>query len=83
MSTHGKAMAKYGQRFGIWNQSPVTQNKTGHARTLPITTSNRPHPKLWSNEGDTVSRSLPGSGTTGAGADIGRRLKAIGNGEVL
>lgn len=63
ISSKGKPIAKYGQRFNIWKMSPEKQNKTGHPAVFPEQLAND-HIISWSNEGDIVLDPMCGSGTT-------------------
>ena len=63
ISSKGKEIAKYGQRFNIWEISPEKNNKTGHPGVFPEQIAND-HIISWSNEGDVVLDCFMGSGTT-------------------
>ena len=62
MSSLGKKIKKYGQRYNVW---PITPRfVSGHPAPFPEQLAND-HIISWSNEGDTVLDPMMGSGTTG------------------
>ena len=63
ISSKGKAIAEYGQRFNVWEITPEKNNKTGHPAVFPEQLAND-HIISWSNEGDIVMDIFSGSGTT-------------------
>lgn len=68
LSSIGKPIAKYGQRFNIWNISAEKSNSNRfHPAMFPESLAND-HIISWSNEGDTVLDCFLGSGTTGVAA---------------
>lgn len=69
MSSVGKVMAEYGQRFNVWDMSPVKSNREAdHPAPFPLALV-QDHILSWSNEGDTVLDPFAGSGTTAVAAD--------------
>lgn len=76
ISSKGKEIAEYGQRFNVWEISPEKNNKTGHPAVFPEQLAND-HIITWSNEGDVVLDPFMGSGTTAKMAILNNR-KFIG-----
>jgi site-specific DNA-methyltransferase (adenine-specific) len=65
LSSIGKPIAEYGQRFNIWDVSAEKSNsKRLHPAMFPESLAND-HIISWSNKGDTVLDCFLGSGTTG------------------
>lgn len=67
MSSSGKVMNEYGQRFNVWDISPHRQ-VGGHPAPFPVALA-RDHIVSWSNPGDTVLDPFGGSGTTAIAAE--------------
>ena len=63
ISSKGKEIAEFGQRFNVWEISPEKNNKTGHPAVFPEQLAND-HILSWSNEGDIILDPFMGSGTT-------------------
>lgn len=64
ISSKGKEIAEFGQRFNVWEISPEKNNKTGHPAPFPKKLV-EDHIVSWSDEVDTVLDCFMGSGTTG------------------
>jgi len=65
MSSQGKSIAKFGQRFNIWDMSTEVSNSNRcHTAQFPEQLAHD-HIISWSNEGDTILDPMMGSGTTG------------------
>ena len=65
LSSIGKPIAEYGQRFNIWDVSAEKSNNNRlHPAMFPESLAHD-HIISWSNEGDTVLDCFLGSGTTG------------------
>lgn len=65
-TSKGKPIAKYGQRFNVWDMNTELSSKTRlHPAPFPEHLVND-HILSWSNEGDVVFDPFMGSGTTGA-----------------
>ena len=63
-SSLGKKIAKYGQRFNVWNMSTVQSNiERRHPAQFPLILA-KDHILSWSNEGDVILDPFAGSGTT-------------------
>ena len=63
--SNNSVIKKYGQRYNIWDISPVRQaGKNKHPAPFPLQLS-KDHIISWSNESDTVLDCFMGSGTTG------------------
>ena len=60
----GREVKEFGVRYNIWEQSPDTQNKTGHPAVFPLQLA-VDHIVTRSNKGDIVLDPFMGSGTTG------------------
>ena len=76
-TSKGKPIAKYGQRFNVWDMNTELSSKTRlHPAPFPEKLAND-HIISWSNEGDTVLDCFMGSGTTGKMALLNNR-KFIG-----
>ena len=76
ISSKGKEIAEFGQRFNIWNISPEKNNNTGHPAVFPEALAND-HIVSWSNPNDIVFDPFMGSGTTAKMAMLNNR-KFIG-----
>lgn len=64
ISSQGKFIAEYGQRFNVWNMSTEVSNLNRfHPAQFPEKLA-EDHILSWSNEGDTVLDLFAGSGTT-------------------
>jgi DNA modification methylase len=63
-SNPNKRRNEYGQRFSIWDQSPLYGNNTLHPAVFPEKLAHD-HIISWSNKGDIVLDCFMGSGTTG------------------
>jgi len=63
VSTVGKLVQEFGQRFNIWDISPQ-QGNIGHPAPFPYDIAHD-HIISWSHEGDVVLDPFMGSGTTG------------------
>lgn len=64
MSCIGTVIRPFGQRFNIWEMSPVLgKDRMGHPAPFPINLA-KDHITSWSNPGDTVLDPFAGSGTT-------------------
>lgn len=76
MSSKGKVLAEFGQRFNVWEIGPQRQ-RGGHPAPFPIAISHD-HIVSWSNEGHVVLDPFGGSGTTAVAAEnAGRRWICI------
>jgi len=72
LTSIGKPIAEYGQRFNIWEQNSEKSNSNRfHPAMFPEKLAHD-HIISWSNEGDTVLDCFMGSGTTGK---IAKQLK--------
>ncbi len=78
VSNRGRAIAKLGQRFNVWDVFSVRGEETkSHPATFPEALA-RDHILSWSNPGDVVLDPFLGSGTTGKMAVLeGRRFIGI------
>jgi len=78
LSSVGKPIAEYGQRFNIWDVSAEKSNSNRlHPAMFPESLAHD-HIVSWSNEGDTVLDCFLGSGTTGKVAkQLNRRFVGI------
>jgi site-specific DNA-methyltransferase (adenine-specific) len=78
LSSIGKPIAEYGQRFNIWDVSAEKSNLNRlHPAMFPESLAHD-HIVSWSNEGDTVFDCFLGSGTTGKVAkQLNRRFVGI------
>lgn len=63
MTSNGKRVAEYGQRFNVWEMPPV-KHRQAHPAPFPERLA-ADHIASWSNPGDTVFDPFTGSGTTG------------------
>lgn len=73
MSSAGKTMAEYGQRFNVWEMPPVKSNREAdHPAPFPVALA-LDHIVSWSNEGDMVLDPFGGSGTTAIAAERSNR----------
>ena len=63
ISSKGKKIAEFGQRFNVWEITPEKNNKTSHPAVFPEQLVHD-HIISWSNEGDVVLDAFMGSGTT-------------------
>jgi DNA modification methylase len=63
MSNEGKARREFGQRFNVWQITPVNKNDI-HPAIFPEKLAHD-HILSWSNEGDTILDPFMGIGTTG------------------
>ena len=72
ISSKGKEIAEFGQRFNVWEISPEKNNKTGHPAVFPEQLAND-HIISWSNENDVVLDPFMGSGTTAKMAKLNDR----------
>ena len=72
ISSKGKEIAEFGQRFNVWEISPEKNNKTGHPAVFPEQLVND-HIISWSNKGDIVFDPFMGSGTTAKMAELNNR----------
>lgn len=76
MSSSGKILAEFGQRFNIWDVNPHRQ-RGGHPAPFPVSLA-QDHIVSWSNKGDVVLDPFGGSGTTAIAAEnAGRRWICI------
>jgi len=72
-TSKGKPIAKYGQRFNVWDMNTELSSKNRlHPAPFPEPLAND-HILSWSNEGDTVFDCFMGSGTTGKMAVLNNR----------
>ena len=70
ISSQGKKIAKFGQRFNVWEMSTEVSNTNRyHPAQFPEQLAHD-HIISWSNEGDTIFDPMMGSGTTGKMAKI-------------
>jgi len=78
ISSIGKKIGLYGQRFNVWNiNTEVSNSKRCHPAQFPEQLAHD-HIISWSNEGDTVLDCFMGSGTTGKMAkQLGRNFIGI------
>lgn len=78
MSSQGKEIKEFGQRFNVWTCNPVmARNDCRHPAPFPVELVND-HIKSWSNPGDVVLDIFMGSGTTGVACmNTGRRFIGI------
>jgi len=78
ISSIGKKIGLYGQRFNVWNiNTEVSNSKRCHPAQFPEQLAHD-HIISWSNEGDTVLDPFMGSGTTGKMAkQLGRKFVGI------
>jgi len=76
ISSIGKEIPKYGQRFNIWKISNAGKSGNKHPATFPKQLA-KDHITSWSNEGDIIFDPFMGSGTT-AIACLGLGRKYIG-----
>lgn len=75
ISSNGKMIADYGQRFNIWEMSPNFKGE--HPAAFPVALAHD-HIVSWSNPNDVVLDPFIGSGTTGiAACRSGRRWIGI------
>lgn len=72
ISSKGKAIAQFGQRFNVWDITPEKNNKTGHPAVFPEQLAND-HIISWSKEGDIIFDPFMGSGTTAKMAQTNNR----------
>lgn len=73
ISSKGKLIAEYGQRFNVWQISPEkAKNKKFHPAQFPEQLAND-HIISWSNEGDIIMDIFSGSGTTHKMAKLNNR----------
>ena len=64
MSSMGKPIAEYGQRYNVWHMAPEINNKERrHPAKFPVALA-RDHILSWSSPGDVVLDPFMGSGTT-------------------
>lgn len=78
MSSSGKTMGEYGQRFNVWEMPPVKSNREAdHPAPFPIDFV-KDHIVSWSNESDLVFDPFAGSGTSAIAAErTGRKWICI------
>lgn len=78
MSSIGKQIAQYGQRFNVWKINTCkSAGKDRHPAQFPLQLA-KDHIYSWSNAGDTVMDIFMGSGTTGvASVNMGRKFIGI------
>lgn len=73
MSSVGKVMNQYGQRFNVWDMAPVKSNREAdHPAPFPVSLA-QDHIVSWSNPGDIVLDPFGGSGTTAIAAERSNR----------
>ena len=72
LSSLGKPIAEYGQRFNIWDIPNVGKSGTKHPAIFPEKLA-EDHILSWSNEGDLVLDPMCGSGTTCKMAKLNNR----------
>lgn len=73
ISSKGKPIAEFGQRFNVWRMSPEkAKNKKFHPAQFPEVLAND-HIISWSNENDIVFDPFIGSGTTAKMAMLNNR----------
>lgn len=63
ISSKGKKIKQYGQRFNVWEINSEKNNETGHPAVFPERLVGD-HIESWSNKGDVVLDMMMGSGTT-------------------
>ena len=74
-----KNVARYGQRFNVWEVSPCVSNaeRTGHPAQMAYDIAEG-HTRSWSNLGELILDPFMGSGTTGvACVKLGRKFTGI------
>lgn len=78
MSSNGKTMCNYGQRFNVWQIDSLKSNvERRHPAQFPLQLA-KDHIYSWSNTNDTVMDIFMGSGTTGvASVNMGRNFIGI------
>lgn len=78
MSSNGKTICNYGQRFNVWQIDSVKSNvERRHPAQFPLQLA-KDHIYSWSNTNDTVMDIFMGSGTTGvASVNMGRNFIGI------
>lgn len=78
MSSNGKTLCDYGQRFNVWQIDSLKSNtERRHPAQFPLQLA-KDHIYSWSNAGDTVMDIFMGSGTTGvASVNMGRKFIGI------
>ena len=78
VTSKGKPIAKYGQRFNVWDMNTELSSKTRlHPAPFPEQLAHD-HIISWSNEGDTIFDPFMGSGTTGLAAkNLNRKFIGI------
>lgn len=78
MSSNGKTMCNYGQRFNVWQIDSLKSNvERRHPAQFPLQLA-KDHIYRWSNTNDTVMDIFMGSGTTGvASVNMGRNFIGI------
>ena len=73
ISSIGKKIGEYGQRFNVWEiNTEVSNSKRKHPAQFPEQLA-EDHIISWSNEGDVVFDPFTGSGTTGKMAKLNNR----------
>lgn len=72
ISSKGKKISEFGQRFNVWEVTPEKNNRTGHPAVFPEQLVND-HIVSWSNEGDIILDPFMGSGTTAKMALLNNR----------
>ena len=78
MSSNGKTLCDYGQRFNVWQIDSLKSNtERRHPAQFPLQLA-KDHIYSWSNTNDTVMDIFMGSGTTGvASVNMGRKFIGI------
>ena len=78
MSSNGKTLCDYGQRFNVWQIDSLKSNtERRHPAQFPLQLA-KDHIYSWSNTNDTVMDIFMGSGTTGvASVNMGRKFICI------
>ena len=78
MSSNGKTICDYGQRFNVWQIDSLKSNtERRHPAQFPLQLA-KDHIYSWSNTNDTVMDIFMGSGTTGvASVNMGRKFIGI------
>lgn len=77
ISSKGKPIAEFGQRFNVWKMNTENNNIFGHPAPFPLKLA-RDHIISWSNESDTILDPFMGSGTTGVAChELGRNFIGI------
>lgn len=78
MSSNGKTICNYGQRFNVWQIDSLKSNvERRHPAQFPLQLA-KDHIYSWSNTNDTVMDIFMGSGTTGvASVNMGRNFIGI------